>query len=62
MTTPPIQRRRTFLIGKAKPTAVIGKNREPGEIFLIIAGAGLGLLWGRPRRTSPTGGGLHAGR
>lgn len=46
MTTQPIHRRRTFLIGKAKPTAVIGKNREPGEIFLIIAGGALGMLWG----------------
>ncbi|MET7302585.1 SCO6880 family protein [Embleya sp. NPDC005575] len=46
MTTQPVARRRTFLIGKAKPTAVIGKNREPGEIFLIIAAGGLALLWG----------------
>jgi len=46
MTTQPVARRRTFLIGKAKPGAVIGKNREPGEIFLIIAAGGLALLWG----------------
>jgi hypothetical protein len=47
MTTQPVApRRRTFLIGKAKPTAVIGKNREPGEIFLLVLGGALGMVFG----------------
>lgn len=41
--TPP---RRTYLIGKARPNAIVGKNRETGEIALIIVGAGLGMLSG----------------
>ncbi|MFJ8437854.1 SCO6880 family protein [Kitasatospora griseola] len=40
------QPRRSYLIGKARPNAPIGRNRETGEIVLIIAGAGLGMLWG----------------
>ncbi|MGW4381860.1 SCO6880 family protein [Kitasatospora sp. NPDC004531] len=40
------QQRRSYLIGKARPNAPIGRNRETGEIVLIIAGAGLGMLWG----------------
>ena len=36
MTTQPVGGyRRTYLIGKAKPNALIGKNRETGEVFLI---------------------------
>jgi hypothetical protein len=47
MTTQPVGGyRRTYMIGKAKPNAVIGKNRDSGEIFLIIAGAFVGMLWG----------------
>ena len=47
MTTQPVGGyRRTYLIGKAKPNAVIGKNRESGEVFLLIFGAFLGMLWG----------------
>ncbi|MFJ1755560.1 SCO6880 family protein [Kitasatospora sp. NPDC088134] len=38
--------RRSYLIGKARPNAPIGRNRETGEIVLIIAGAGLGMVWG----------------
>ncbi|MFK0190104.1 SCO6880 family protein [Kitasatospora sp. NPDC090308] len=38
--------RRSYLIGKARPNAPIGRNRENGEIVLIIAGAGLGMVWG----------------
>jgi hypothetical protein len=47
LTTQPVGGyRRTYLIGKAKPNAVIGKNRESGEVFLLIFGAFLGMLWG----------------
>ncbi|QMU73158.1 SCO6880 family protein [Streptacidiphilus sp. P02-A3a] len=47
MTTQPVGGyRRTYLIGKAKPNAVVGKNRESGEVFLLIFGAFLGMLWG----------------
>ncbi|WP_175408940.1 SCO6880 family protein [Streptomyces sp. TRM64462] len=38
--------RRTYLIGRARPNAIIGKNRETGEIALIIAGAFLGMMCG----------------
>ncbi|NJP46988.1 SCO6880 family protein [Actinacidiphila epipremni] len=40
------QPRRTYLIGKARPNAIVGKNRETGEIVLIVLGAGLGMLNG----------------
>lgn len=50
MTTPlPPQtftRRRTYLIGRARPQALIGRNRETGEIALIVAGAFLGMMSG----------------
>ncbi|OIV36908.1 hypothetical protein BIV57_13870 [Mangrovactinospora gilvigrisea] len=46
MATPTAARRRTYLIGKARPHAVIGKNRENGEIVLIVFGAFLGMMWG----------------
>ncbi|MEU3448693.1 SCO6880 family protein [Streptomyces thermolilacinus] len=42
----PITPRRTYLIGRARPNAIIGKNRETGEIALIIAGAFLGMMCG----------------
>ncbi|MEW2498047.1 SCO6880 family protein [Streptomyces nodosus] len=38
--------RRAYLIGRARPNAVIGRNRETGEIALIIAGAFLGMVCG----------------
>lgn len=49
MTSQPFtthQPRRTYLIGKARPNAIIGKNRETGEITLIVAGAFLGMMCG----------------
>ncbi|NJA56512.1 SCO6880 family protein [Streptomyces sp. NEAU-H3] len=48
MTTPPqtYAPRRTYLIGRARPNAVIGRNRESGELALIIAGAFLGMMCG----------------
>ncbi|WP_190130304.1 SCO6880 family protein [Streptomyces mashuensis] len=42
----PVAARRTYLIGRARPNAVVGKNRESGEIALIIAGAFLGMMCG----------------
>ncbi|MFI1017876.1 SCO6880 family protein [Streptomyces sp. NPDC020965] len=42
----PIAPRRTYLIGRARPNAIIGKNRETGEIALIIAGAFFGMMSG----------------
>ncbi|MBW1603338.1 hypothetical protein JJV70_14760 [Streptomyces sp. JJ66] len=47
MTTPhAVAPRRTYTIGRARPNALIGKNRETGEIALIIAGAFLGMMSG----------------
>ncbi|GAA4912356.1 SCO6880 family protein [Streptomyces coeruleoprunus] len=42
----PITPRRTYLIGRARPNAIVGKNRETGEIALIIFGAFLGMMAG----------------
>lgn len=42
----PVAPRRTYLIGRARPSAIVGKNRETGEIALIIAGAFLGMMCG----------------
>jgi hypothetical protein len=39
-------RRRTYLVGRSRPNAIIGRNRESGEIALIIAGAFLGMMSG----------------
>ncbi|MER8183204.1 SCO6880 family protein [Kitasatospora sp. NPDC094015] len=43
---PYVHQRRTYLIGKSRPNAPIGRNRETGEIVLIIFGAFLGMMWG----------------
>ncbi|NGN70171.1 hypothetical protein G5C51_40585 [Streptomyces sp. A7024] len=42
----PITPRRTYLIGKSRPNAIVGRNRESGEIALIIAGAAIGMMCG----------------
>src|SRR3954468_17092920 len=42
----PVTPRRTYLIGRARPNAIIARNRESGEIALIIAGAFLGMMCG----------------
>ncbi|GHD99843.1 SCO6880 family protein [Streptomyces alanosinicus] len=42
----PVTPRRTYLIGRARPNAIVGRNRESGEIALIIAGAFLGMMCG----------------
>ncbi|MEE1942724.1 SCO6880 family protein [Streptomyces sp. TRM 70361] len=48
MTTPShtVAPRRTYLIGRARPNAIVGRNRETGEIALIVAGAFLGMMSG----------------
>ncbi|MFR9756343.1 SCO6880 family protein [Streptomyces sp. TR06-5] len=48
MTTPSqaVAPRRTYMIGRARPNAVVGKNRETGEIALIVVGAFLGMMSG----------------
>ncbi|MDJ0345119.1 hypothetical protein QMK19_31370 [Streptomyces sp. H10-C2] len=47
MTSQPFTHtRRTYLIGKARPNAIVGKNRETGEIALIVVGAFLGMMCG----------------
>ena len=42
----PVTPRRTYLIGRARPNAIIGRNRETGEIALIVVGAFLGMMCG----------------
>ena len=42
----PVTPRRTYLIGRARPNAIVGRNRETGEIALIIGGAFLGMMCG----------------
>ncbi|WP_043487166.1 MULTISPECIES: SCO6880 family protein [Streptomyces] len=42
----PIAPRRTYLIGRPRPSAIVGKNRETGEIALIIGGAFIGMMCG----------------
>src|SRR4029450_4455095 len=46
MTTEPLARRRQYLLGKARPNAIIGRNRENGELLLLLIGGALGLLCG----------------
>jgi hypothetical protein len=38
--------RRLYLIGKGRPSAIVGRNREPGELAVIVVTCGLGLLAG----------------
>ncbi|MFC5956598.1 SCO6880 family protein [Streptomyces pratens] len=42
----PVTPRRTYLIGRARPNAIVGRNRETGEIALIIVGAFFGMMAG----------------
>lgn len=46
VTQHPLAPRRTYLIGRARPNAIVGRNRESGEIALIILGAFLGMMCG----------------
>lgn len=38
--------RRTYMIGRARPNAIVGKNRDTGEIALIVVGAFFGMMSG----------------
>jgi hypothetical protein len=42
----PPQYRRAYLLGKAKPSALIGRNRETGEIGVIVVCCAISLLSG----------------
>ncbi|WNM36182.1 SCO6880 family protein [Streptomyces sp. Li-HN-5-11] len=44
--SPTVTPRRTYLIGRARPNAIIGRNRETGEIALIVLGAFIGMMCG----------------
>jgi hypothetical protein len=46
MTTEPLGRRRAYLIGRARPQAIVGRNRENGELAVLLVGGTLGLLCG----------------
>ena len=46
MTTEPVPRRRAYLIGRARPQAIVGRNRENGELLVLLVGGSLGLLTG----------------
>ncbi|NYI07496.1 SCO6880 family protein [Allostreptomyces psammosilenae] len=48
MTTQPVghHQRRTYLIGRSRPNAIIGRNRENGELAVIVLGAFLGMMSG----------------
>jgi hypothetical protein len=46
MTVEQASARRTYLIGKGRPSAIVGRNREPGELAVIVVSCGLGLLAG----------------
>jgi hypothetical protein len=39
-----LERRRSFLIGKAKPNAIVGRNRETGELALLVAGCTVAMI------------------
>ena len=38
------ERRRSFLIGKAKPNAIVGRNRETGELAVLVVGCALAMI------------------
>jgi hypothetical protein len=46
MSSQSVDRRRTFLIGKAKPNAIIGRNRETGELVILVLGGGIAMISG----------------
>src|SRR5262245_26531752 len=41
-----LPRRRAYLIGRARPLAIVGRNRENGELLVLLVGGSLGLLTG----------------
>jgi hypothetical protein len=44
VTSEGLDRRRAFLIGKAKPNAIVGRNRETGELAVLVAGCALAMI------------------
>jgi hypothetical protein len=46
MSAEGIERRRSFVIGKAKPNAIVGRNRETGELAILVLGCGLAMIAG----------------
>ena len=47
------ERRRSFLIGKSKPNAIVGRNRETGELAVLAAGLVLAMVGGFAVPTLP---------
>ena len=46
MTAENYERRRSFLLGKAKPNAIVGRNRETGELAVLAIGCLLAMVCG----------------
>lgn len=44
MSNEGVERRRSFLIGKAKPNAIVGRNRETGELAVLVVGGALAMI------------------
>ena len=53
MTVEGYERRRSFLIGKAKPNAIVGRNRETGELAVLAVGCLLAMVCGFAVPTLP---------
>lgn len=53
MSTEGYERRRSFLIGKAKPNAIVGRNRETGELAVLATGLVLAMVSGFAVPTLP---------
>ena len=52
-TTEGYERRRSFLLGKAKPNAIVGRNRETGELVVLAVGCLLAMVCGFAVPTLP---------
>ena len=46
MTAERFEQRRSFLLGKAKPNAIVGRNRETGELALLVLGGVVAVIVG----------------
>jgi hypothetical protein len=46
VTAERFERRRSFLIGKAKPNAIVGRNRETGELAVLVLGGVVAVIVG----------------
>jgi hypothetical protein len=53
MTSDSLDRRRVFQFGKAKPNAVVGRNRENGELLILVGGCALAMIGGFAIPTLP---------